>query len=117
LDFKIDENLPSEMAQLLIDAGHLAFTILHQGLGGASDQVVSKTALAEGKVLVTLDGGFADIRTYPPAEFPGLIVLRLQRHDKPHVLDVFQRAMSLLDQEALRGKLWIIEESRIRVRA
>lgn len=47
-------------------------------------------------MLVTLDMDFADIRTYPPADFPGLIALRLGRQDKPYVLDVLARLLHVL---------------------
>jgi hypothetical protein len=65
---------------------------------------------------VTLDLDFADIRTYPPDEHPGLIVLRLARQDKPHVLDVFRRTLKAVRQEPLEGRRWIVEEKRIRTR-
>ena len=117
MNFKVDEDLPIEGAQLFSQAGHSVSTALQEGLGGATDQSISGAALREGRILVTLDTGFADIRTYPPAEFPGLIVLRLRRQDKPHVLDVFGRVLARLQDEPIQGKLWIVEERRIRVRS
>jgi hypothetical protein len=43
--------------------------------------------LQKGKAaLVTLDTDFCDIRKYSPQDYHGLIVLRLKRQDKPHVL-------------------------------
>ena len=59
---------------------------------------------------------FADIRSYPPSEFPGLIVLRLRQQDKPYVLDVLARLIRLLDQEPLEQHLWIVDEKQIRIR-
>jgi predicted nuclease of predicted toxin-antitoxin system len=35
--FKVDENLPVEVAALLTDRGHDAATVRAQGLAGASD--------------------------------------------------------------------------------
>ncbi|MDD3827343.1 MAG: hypothetical protein PHY79_15365, partial [Anaerolineae bacterium] len=60
---------------------------------------------------------FADIRAYPPAEFPGLIVLRLRQQDKPHVLEVLTRLIKLLGQEQLDRQLWIVDEKRVRIRS
>ena len=65
---------------------------------------------------MTLDMDFADIRAYPPAEFPGLIVLRLRQQDKPQVLDVLTRLMQLFGQEPLDRNLWIVDEKRVRIR-
>jgi len=52
-----------------------------------------------------------------PAQFPGLIVLRLQQQDKPHILAVIRRLIPLLSSEPLEHLLWVVEETRIRVRS
>ena len=117
MDFKIDENLPVEVAQLLSQAGHSASTALQEGLGGATDETISAAILKENLILVTLDTGFADIRAYPPAQFPGLIVLRLRQQDKLHVLEIFGRVLARLQDQPIQGKLWIVEERRLRVRS
>ncbi|HET7479428.1 MAG TPA: DUF5615 family PIN-like protein [Rubrobacteraceae bacterium] len=114
--FKIDENLPVELAEELRAAGHEAATVDDQRLVGASDRHLSEVCKTEGRVFVTLDLDFADIQTYPPDEHPGLIVLRLARQDKVHVLDVFRRTLKAVEHEPLEGRLWIVEEKRIRIR-
>ena len=114
--FKIDENLPIEVADVLERAGHDAKTIADQQMSGQIDSNIARVCLAEHRVLITLDIDFADIRTYPPSDYPGLIVLRLDRQDKPHVLDVIRRLIASFDKEPLGQRLWIVEESRIRIR-
>jgi len=114
--FKVDENLPIEVAEMLQQAGHDAATVLEQHLGGSDDAQLAALCQLEGRILVTLDMDFSDIRNYPPAEYPGLVVLRLRQQDKPYVLDVFMRCMQVLEQEAIEGQLWIVEENRIRIR-
>jgi len=114
--FEIDENLPMELAEELRATGYEAVTVDDQRLVGVNDWHLSEVCKTEGQVFVTLDLDFADIRTYPPNEYPGLIVLRLGRQDKLHVLDVFRRMLKTIDQEPLDGRLWIVEESRIRIR-
>jgi predicted nuclease of predicted toxin-antitoxin system len=116
MKFKIDENLPVEVAQLLREAGLDVFTVLEQGLGGAKDPIIARVCQDERRTLVTLDTHFADIRTYPPGDYAGLIVLRLTRQDKPHVLQVMSRAFRLFTTEALEGQLWIVDERRVRIR-
>jgi len=59
---------------------------------------------------------FADIIAYPPHLYPGLIVLRVTNQRKPHVLAVFSRILPLLKPEEIQGHLWIVEESRVRIR-
>ena len=116
MKFKIDENLPVEAADILRGSGHDVQTVLEQQLGGSTDSGLALLCQREGRALVTLDMDFADIRAYPPAEFAGLIVLRLARQDKPSVLNVLARVTEVLLSESLVGRLWIVDESRIRVR-
>lgn len=96
--FKIDENLPIEVAELLKAAGHDAMTIFDQSMVGDLDPKVASVCKAEGRALVTLDLDFSDIRTYPPAEFPGIIVLRPRNQAKPTVLALVNQLIALLDQ-------------------
>ena len=114
--FKIDENLPVEVAELLRAAGHDALTVLDQQLGGREDRTIGKIIRAEKRALVTLDLDFADIRTFPPAEYAGLIVLRLALQDKPSVLALIQRIIPLLGREPLVGMLWVIDHTALRIR-
>jgi predicted nuclease of predicted toxin-antitoxin system len=115
LRFKVDENMPAEAAALLAGAGHDALTVPQQKLGGQSDPNIAAVCQQEGRVIVTLDLDFADIRTYPPADYPGIIVLRLFRLDKPRILAAVQRLLPVLEHEPLTGKLWIVEDARLRI--
>ena len=114
--FKIDENLPVEVAELLQEAHHDAMMVTAQGLMGEDDNRIIDVCLQEERTLITLDLDFADARAYPPRQFKGIIVLRLQTQGKKHLLAVFSRLLPLLEREELYGHLWIVEESRIRIR-
>jgi len=81
--FKVDENLPAEVASIMRESGHDAVTVPERRCGGAADTWLAALCQREGRIPFTLDMDFADIRAYPPAAFPGLIVLRLARQDKP----------------------------------
>ena len=56
------------------------------------------------------------MRAYPPRDQPGIIVLRLKRQDKSSVLRALSRAMRTFPFESVEGKLWIVEEERVRIR-
>jgi predicted nuclease of predicted toxin-antitoxin system len=116
LKFKIDENLPIETANLLNEAGYDAATVHAQHLTGGKDQVIASACRSEQRVLITLDLDFADIRTYPPRELPGLVVLRVKRQDKFTILSVVTRLIKLLSTEDIQGRLWIVDEKRVKVR-
>lgn len=113
---KADENPPAEAAEQLQMAGHDAVTVLDQQLGGEPDPRISAVYLAEGRAVLTLGLDFADIRTYPPSDYAGIVVLRLARQEKPHVLAILVKLVHALDAEPLAGKLWIVNESSIRIR-
>ena len=85
-------------------------------MSGESDTTVAEVCQNEGRAIVTMDLDFADIRTYSPSDYPGIIVLRLPRLDKPRVLSVLKRLLPLLEDEPLAGKLWIVEGTSVRVR-
>ena len=114
--FKVDENLPIEVAELLRTASHDAATVTEEAVGGAPDPILAALLQREGRVLITLDVGFADIRSYPPAAYQGLVVLRLARQDKKYVLETCERLIKRLPSEPFVGQLWIVEANRIRVR-
>jgi predicted nuclease of predicted toxin-antitoxin system len=116
MKFKIDENLPIELAELLQDEGYDASTIYSESLKGAKDPTVIAICQDEKRVLVTLDLDFADIKTYPPQNHAGIIVLRPYRQDKPYLLSFFQKLIPAINQHPLKGHLWIAEEGKIRIR-
>jgi len=116
LKFKVDENLPVEVAGLLNAAGYDALTVSRQRLNGARDPVVASVCQQETRAIVTLDLDFSDIRMYPPKDYSGLMVLRLPRLDKRRLLRAVSRAIPLLAVEPLVGKLWIVDEVSVRIR-
>lgn len=117
MKFKIDENLPLEACALFREAGFDALGVRDQQLTGAPDPDVYAVCQRERRVLITLDVGFADIQTYLPASAAGIIVLRLRLQSRPAVLSVIRSLISLLPLERIKGKLWIVDEQRVRVRS
>lgn len=117
MKFKIDENLPEELSELLDDAGWDSTTVVAQQLGGEIDPEVARICREEQRVLVTFDRGFSNIRAYPPADGAGMIVFRLKSQDKRHVLSVARRLVLALHEREIRNELWIVHENRIRIRA
>ncbi len=67
-------------------------------------------------MLITLDRDFSDIRAYPPQRYPGIIAISVTRQSKRRLLEILAQIIELLDSEAVRNRLWIIEDGRIRVR-
>jgi predicted nuclease of predicted toxin-antitoxin system len=115
--FKVDENLPAEVTETLRAADLDAFSVPEQGLAGTDDDQVARVCRDEGRILVTLDVGFSDIRSYRPGTHAGIVVLRLRTQEKHHILRVVQQFLAVLRRESVAGSLWIVEETRVRIRS
>ncbi len=115
--FKLDENLHPEVAEVLRDHGHDVRTVSGQGLRGTDDERLIQICHEEGRAMMTLGVGFADIRRYPPESYAGIVVLRLASQSKGHVLSIARQLAPTLDHEPLAGRLWIVTEQGIRIHA
>lgn len=114
--FKVDENLPVEIADLLRQHGHDASTVPEQQLAGQPDVQVARVCRIEGRALVILDLDFSDIRQYPPEDYKGIIVLRPALQNTTRLVRLMQRVLPLLNQEPLESSLWIVDNRRVRIR-
>jgi predicted nuclease of predicted toxin-antitoxin system len=114
--FKIDENLPSDLAKLLKHSGHNVFTVNEQKMQGSKDDDLIKVCKNEKRALITLDTDFSDIRRYPPKEYYGIIVLRCANQSKANTLHLIGKILPKLKIEKVIGELWIVEDDKIRIR-
>lgn len=114
--FKLDENLPEIAREALSAQGHDVHTVVDEGLRGALDEVVLRACIAEGRILVTLDLDFADIRAYPPGSYPGIWVLRPARQTFQDIQALLLAGVRLAATEAVQGRLWVIDAQRVRIR-
>ena len=76
MKFKIDENLPAELVADLRAEGHEADTVDDEGLAGQPDPAILAHVRAESRALLTLDKGIANVRTYPPDQYAGIVLFR-----------------------------------------
>jgi predicted nuclease of predicted toxin-antitoxin system len=113
--FKVDESLHVEVADLLRGQGHDALTVFDQGLRGRGDHEIADMCRSENRVLLSLDLDFSNILMYPPENYPGLIVLRLRKKSRAAVRRVATRVINHLNKETLAGRLWVVDEHRIRI--
>ena len=114
--FKLDENLHADAADLLRRHGHDASTVIEQGMQGKADTDIANVCRQEARAIVTLDLDFADIRVFPPGDFQGIIVLRLNDQSRASVLNIIGQIIPLLGVEPLVGNLWIVQETGVRIR-
>ncbi len=55
MKFKVDENLPVEVAELLRQAGYDAATVFDEKLAGETDRTIAAVCRLEQRAIVTLD--------------------------------------------------------------
>ena len=96
---KLDENVPIEAAELLRTAGWTCDTVHDEGLAGADDPTVGAVCRKEDRVLFTLDLDFADLRTYPPSGYVGIVVFRPPEPSRRHVLQMLARVLPVLSAQ------------------
>jgi len=117
LRFKLDENVPRRVAELLRGKGFDADTVLDEGLRSSPDEDVLAAACNDRRTLLTLDLDFADLRKYSPAATCGIVVLRPAASELATVLDLVTELLGQLPGRDPRGKLWIVESGRLRERS
>jgi predicted nuclease of predicted toxin-antitoxin system len=118
MKFLLDENLPRSSASLLRNLACEALEVRDVLPVGVDDATVAAYAQSHHLVLVTRDFDFADIRNYPPANYPGLVVLQLP--DDATAKQVNQTLESFVCNKPLlgrlSGRLAIVESWRVRFR-
>ena len=114
---KTDENVPRDAAISLAKAGHEVETAVAEGLSGRPDQDVFERCREEGRVLVTLDLDFADIRRFPPAGHHGIVLLRPTANSAEAIVPLVRRVGALLHEEPISGRLWVVDAVKVRIRS
>jgi predicted nuclease of predicted toxin-antitoxin system len=112
---KLDENVPDSVGTILRDAGHDVTFARDEQLAGVPDDQVLTTAAGEGRVLVSFDRGFTNVIQHPPGATAGIVVIRLHEQTLPRVRQVAVTLSSLLTTERIQGRLWVLDESRLRI--
>ena len=110
---KLDENVAVDAVELFARFGHDADTVIDEGLTGASDDILRRPAADAGRMVVTLDVGFADIRLEPVG---GVVLLRLADQQPANVLAVIERLVTHHDLDDFAGCIVVVTERLIRIR-
>ena len=113
--FKVDEDLPRDVAVLLREAGHDAATVVEQGLTGTSDDALWASVLQENRCLVTADKGFANARSHPPGSHAGIVLCRLPRESRTAYLDLTRLLLTTFDMESVAGGIVVVSPDAIRL--
>lgn len=119
LRFFSDHCVPSEITETLRRHGHDAIRLRDVMPVRSADALVIAKAQELECILLSLNGDFSDIVTYPPARYGGIVAVQLHNH--PEVIpQIMSRLVAFLqthpDPAEYVGKLFIVEPHRIRIR-
>lgn len=119
LTFFADHCISTFIIQRLRDVGYHVLRLQDHIPADSPDSTVIQFVQEQSAILISLNGDFADIITYPPSKYHGIIALQIRNH--PEIIpDVMDRLISYLskhnEMHFYQGKLFIVEVHRIRIR-
>lgn len=95
-------------------AGHDVATVQRQGLSSASDPQVIEVCRLEERCLITGDRGFGDRMKFNPANYWGIVVIRLPANSTfENWQQAIETLMQGLENAEVKGKLWIVKKGAI----
>ena len=115
MKFKLDENIPVDLARVLSGLGHDVDTVPQEALMGRPDSVVWACAQEAARLLITQDLDFADMRRFAPGTHNGILLVRLDHPCRRALVD--RVGMLFLNEpiEEWRGSLVVVTDRKIRV--
>lgn len=116
MKFKLDENLPGDLADDLVKLGHDVDTVHSELLTGAEDITVLHAASLTGRILMTLDKGVASLVHRAMGEHCGIVLFRPDASGRLGVLRFVRSRLALLLELELKGRITVVGATRIRVR-
>jgi len=118
MKFKLDENLSTSIKQRFSEYGYDTKSVLDEKISGCSDDDLYKTCVAENRCLISLDKDFSDVKRYPTKNSAGIAILRLSHnHSLKNINKLLSVFFSEIKKNTVKGKLWIVETNRIRIRS
>lgn len=116
MKLKLDENLGRRGVDMLREAGHDVLTVTEEDLLAASDIEILHRCRLEDRALITLDRGLANPVAHNPADYAGIIVLRLPRKPKRiHLSNAVRAVVAGLKANEPARSLWLVRVGRIRI--
>lgn len=113
----LDENLSSQHSSYLRELGYDAVSVTEVGLSGQPDVKIREFAVANDRILVTLDADFADILRFPPAGTPGVIRLKIHAPTEEAIREQILKVLRVLKDTSIAGCLAVLHGNIIRIRS
>jgi len=117
MKFKLDENLPIQAQQDLLQAGFDSHSVFDENIQGIDDDSLIEIASKENRILITLDLDFSNITHYPPDKYNGIIVLRPKDQDIKSISLLLKKTILLMSSERIEKGLWIVDNNKVRMKS
>ena len=115
MKLKLDENIPQSAAARLQALGFNTDTVLGETLGGRPDSDVWRAAQAAGRMLVTQDLDFSDVRTFAPGSHHGIVVVRLPDAEQWRISDYLAAWFATPDAKSWGRCFVVATPNKVRV--
>jgi predicted nuclease of predicted toxin-antitoxin system len=119
LRFLADHCISNAVIQSLREASHEVLRLRDVLPVESPDATVIAKAQSLDAILLSLNGDFADIVTYSPGSYRGIIAIQMRNHPET-LTQLMARFIAYLklypEMQHYRGKLLVLEVARIRVR-
>lgn len=117
LRFFLNHNLSPETTEFLRrELGFDATDTREHAMSTASDEAIGIYAAREGRIVVTFDNDFGDIRDFPPGNYPGVIRLKMPIQTLEVLHPVLRDFFAKVTSEELTGALVTLEPGFYRIR-
>lgn len=110
----LDQMLRGELANRLREAGHDVLRPSEVGESQADDAEILERAIAEDRLLITLDSHFGDWVVLPLREHPGVVRVRAHPATSSNVAAILVPLLDTHAQDEFRNKLVIASSNRVR---
>ncbi len=114
MKFKLDENVDLRILARFRLTGYDIATVPEQKMTSAPDQELIEVCRQEERCLVTADQDFSNRKRYDPANYYGIVLIRLPAQMKlSDWCEAIDTLVEGLEVSSVVGKLWIIRNNSI----
>lgn len=115
MKFLLDANMPRSTRAALAQRGHDVVDLRDILPPATSDPVIYDLAKREGRLLITRDHDFLNILLYPPAQTPGIIVVKVRQLAAKAINALLLDFLGQVTELQIKNALVVLEPHRYRV--
>ena len=111
MHFKLDENVPLQLASQIEVSKHTVSSVFSEKISGIKDKELLKLCYKENYVLITLDKDFVNFERHK-----GIVVFKLKHQGALAISEAFENLRKKINLSQAKDSLIIVENEHIRIR-